>query len=117
MATGVLDRRMVDADSTELNQITEAALDQLLNRHRAFVDRTPGGQRASLKFRDLCGMDLSGRCLVEADLSGAKLRYTNLRNADLGDANLFGADLTGSDMSDPGWRGPTCAVRHCAMPS
>jgi uncharacterized protein YjbI with pentapeptide repeats len=99
MATGVLNRRMVDADRTELNQITEADLRQLLKRHKAFLDRMPGGQRASLKFRDFCGMDLSGRCLAEADLSGAKLRYANLRGADLGGANLFGADLTGSDMS------------------
>ncbi len=38
--------------------------------HTAFLARATGGRRASLKFTNLSGLDLSGWCLAEADLSG-----------------------------------------------
>ena len=86
--------------ATNAKGIADADLIRMLDQHKAFHDRIPGGQRASLKFGILSGLNLSGRCLAEADLSGAKLRHADLRGADLRGANLFGADLTGADLTD-----------------
>ena len=55
---------------------------------KAFFQRIPGGRRASLKFVDMSNLNLAGRCLAEADLSGAKFRFADLRAADLRDANM-----------------------------
>lgn len=68
--------------------------------HAAFLARAPGGRRAGLKLTNLSGIDLSGRCLAEADLSGALLQGANLVHADLREANLFGADLTRADLTE-----------------
>jgi uncharacterized protein YjbI with pentapeptide repeats len=84
----------LEPEKTETKRATEAEFSHMLQQHKAFFDRLPGGRRASLKFGDMSGLDLAGRCLAEADLSGAKLRNANLRGADLRGANLFGADLT-----------------------
>ena len=85
---------------TETKTITEAEFSHILERHKAYFNRIPGGRRASLKFGNMSGLDLAERCLAEADLSGAKLRHADLRAADLRGANLFGADLTGADLTD-----------------
>lgn len=46
-----------------------------------------------MEVPDLCGANLRG-----ADLSEANLRYTDLRGADLREACLRGADLSGADL-------------------
>ena len=75
-------------------------LDRILTLHAAFMARAPGGRRAILKFVNLSGCDLSGRCLAEADLSGALLQHANLAGINLRDATLFGADLTRCDLTE-----------------
>src|ERR1700722_9921470 len=66
---------------------------RMLRSHAAFAANRPGGTRASLKFCDLAGIDLSHRNLAGADFTGACLRDADLSGADLRDALLFGADL------------------------
>jgi uncharacterized protein YjbI with pentapeptide repeats len=107
---------MTEPGGTRTSGTTEGDLRVILGRHKAFCDRMSGGQRASLKFRDMSGLDFPGRCLAEADLSGAKFRNCNPRGADLCGANLCGADLTGSDLYDARPEGPICAAPPCAMP-
>ena len=53
-------------------------LQAILDKHKAWINNEPGGERA----------DLRG-----ADLREANLREANLRGADLREANLRGADL------------------------
>ena len=84
----------------DLSPISAHALKQTIAAHQAFLARRPGGRRASLKFRDLSGFDLTGCQLAEADLSGASLRESRLIRTNLRGANLFGADLTQADLSE-----------------
>src|SRR5690242_17394918 len=84
----------------ELNPVCAYELPGILAAHDAYLMRRTGGQRASLKFRDLGGLDLTGCRLAEADLSGASLRGCLMVRADLRAANLFGADLSHADLTD-----------------
>ena len=61
---------------------------EILNKHKKWLNREDGGERANLSGSNLCGADLrdanlSGSNLSDADLRGADLSYANLRDADL----------------------------------
>jgi hypothetical protein len=88
------------ADPHALDPVSAQELPGILAAHQAYVSRQPGGRRASLKFRDLSGLDLSGCQLSEADLSGASLKDCHMVRANLRGANLFGAELTRVDLTE-----------------
>jgi len=78
-------------------------LEPVLEAHRQWVAREPGGVQADLRQHVLHGADLSGRMLAEAilrdvDLTQANLAGTCLERADLRFASLRGADLRGADL-------------------
>lgn len=60
--------------------MTEKELKEILGRHRKWLSKEEGGERANLRGADLGGADLGGADLCDADLGGANLC----------DANLFG---------------------------
>ena len=73
----------------------ENQLKNVLELHRKWINKEPGGERADLR---------------EADL-----RRANLRGADLWEADLRGADLRGADLDYSCWP-PWCGsldVRVC----
>ena len=70
--------------------ISKEELNNILEKHKMWLDNKPGGERA-----DLYNADLSGANLSEADLSGA-----NLYEANLYEANLYKADLSGAKLSE-----------------
>ncbi|HZD24782.1 MAG TPA: pentapeptide repeat-containing protein [Alphaproteobacteria bacterium] len=93
-----------------LKSITRQELQEILNAHQDYVERRPGGRRASFLFHDLSDKILSNYALVEADFTGARLHRARLENCDLRLANFFGADLsvatlTGSDLTRADLRG------------
>jgi len=51
-------------------RMNQSQLDLMLDAHERFATGRPGGRRLSLKFANLNGLDLSGRVLTDADLSG-----------------------------------------------
>lgn len=102
---------------------TQAELDEILDKHKAFLEGRAWGQRAllvrrdmselALDGRDLSGLDLTGASFAHAQLVGtnfknsilfccnlgrADLRGAILRRADLRGASLRGADLTDADL-------------------
>lgn len=79
-------------------KITKEELEQLLRKHKLWLDNNPNGERAYLCGADLCGADLGGADLRNAVLRDADMRYAYLRNADLRYASLCGADLRDADM-------------------
>ena len=87
-------------DPHALDPVSAQELPGILAAHQAYVSRQPGGRRASLKFRDLSGLDLSGCQLPEADMSGASLKDCRMVRANLRGANLFGAELTRVDLTE-----------------
>ena len=72
----------------------QTKLNEILRKHKLWLDRDENGSRA-----DLSGANLSRANLSRADLSGADLRGANLSEADLSGANLSGANLSGADLS------------------
>ena len=74
--------------------MTQSELNEILEKHRKWLNDEEGGERANLRRANLSEADLSG-----ANLSGANLRRANLRRANLSWANLSWADLSGADLS------------------
>lgn len=65
--------------------MTKTELNEILEKHRKWLNNEESGERANLRRADLSG----------ANLSEANLRRADLRRADLSEANLRGADLSG----------------------
>ena len=91
-------------------KITKKELEQLLKKHKLWLDNNPNGERAHLCGADLRGADLRGANLRDAHLCGAHLcgadlRGADLRGANLRDAHLCGADLCGADLRGADLRG------------
>ena len=80
-------------------------LDEILEKHKKWLNDEPGGERANLFGADLFRANLFGANLRGADLRGADLRGANLREADLCGANLRGAHLQGANLWGAGLRG------------
>ena len=78
-------------------------IQEVLARHKKWLENDEGGQRADLLDADLRSANLRDADLLDADLRsadlrGANLRGANLRGADLRDADLRSADLWGADL-------------------
>ena len=74
-------------------------LNDMLVKHRLWLDGKEGGNKANLSGGNLHGADLSGANLCGANLRLADLSGANLSGANLRLANLHGADLSGADLS------------------
>lgn len=85
--------------------MTREELQEILDKHKKWLNDEDGGGKADLRYANLEGADLRGANLEDADLRGANLRGADLEGADLRranleDANLRGADLTDADLTD-----------------
>ena len=105
----------------EINEvfINGVCLEEILDKHKRWVKKEEGGERAELINADLSNVNLSdtnltGADLTNANLSGANLiwsilkdcvlnytylRYANLSRTDLSYADLTNADLSNTDLS------------------
>ena len=88
----------------------ENQLKNVLELHRKWINKEPGGERANLWGAGLWKADLWRANLREANLREANLRGADLRGADLWEANLRGANLDYSCW--PLWCG-SLDVRVC----
>lgn len=70
-------------------------LQEILEKHKKWLNNEEGGERANLSEADLYKADL-----YKADLSEADLRGANLSEADLRGAVLHGADLREADLRE-----------------
>jgi hypothetical protein len=68
--------------------MTEKELKEILGRHRKWLSKEEGGERADLRCANLRCADLGGADLCDADLRCANLSNADLSNADLRHANL-----------------------------
>jgi hypothetical protein len=67
-----------------MKKITREELDEILRKHKLWIEEQDGGERASL-----VGASLDGASLVGASLDGADLRGASLDGADLRDVKNF----------------------------
>jgi uncharacterized protein YjbI with pentapeptide repeats len=82
-----------------MSQITQAELNRILKEHQDFLKGISGGVRASVKFRDLTGLDFRRANLVNADFSGSCLNETNLSHCKCSNASFFACDLNKANLS------------------
>ena len=87
-----------------MKNISKEELNEILQKHKMWLNNDKGGERADLRgidlrFADLRFVDLRFADLRGTDLKNADLRFADLRFADLRDANLRGADLRGTDLT------------------
>lgn len=85
--------------------ISKEELNNILEKHKMWLDNKPGGERADLYKADLSGADLykvnlRGANLHRANLGGANLGGANLYESGLIRANLIGANLYEADLSE-----------------
>ena len=87
--------------------MTREELQEILDKHKKWLNNEDGGEKADLGGADLSDADLGGADLSNADLGGADLGGADLRGADLRYANLSNADLDYSCL--PLWCGSLLA--------
>ena len=90
--------------------MNDKELNEILKKHKLWLNHKKGGERANLSFTnlwetDLCRADLRfadmhGACLRGAILSQANLQGTDLGGAILSGANLWGANLSKADLRE-----------------
>ena len=73
-------------------------LNDILHKHKMWLEGEKGGKKADLSWADLRRADLSLADLRSADLTGADLRQADLRQAVLSRADLTGAYLMQADL-------------------
>ena len=73
--------------------MTQEKLNEVIASHDRWLVDKSRGERANLRYADLCGANLR-----DADLRGANLRNADLCGADLRNANLCGANLRYADL-------------------
>ena len=76
-----------------MRTITTEELNEILRKHKLWLNSNSQGKRA-----DLSGADLYEANLTKADLRGANLCYADLHEANLTKADLRGANLRGADL-------------------
>ncbi len=80
-------------------------LQEILDKHRKWLNGEEGGERADLRGAGLQRVNLQKANLQWVDLQRADLRWTDLRGADLRRADLQGADLQRADLRGVDLRG------------
>lgn len=78
--------------------MTQAELNDILEKHKKWLNNEPGGERANLSHCDLRHSDLSDSNLRHSDLRYSDLRHSNLSYSNLSHSNLSGCDLRHSDL-------------------
>ena len=77
-----------------MRNISKEELNEILQKHKMWLNNDKGGERADLRGADLRSIHLRG-----TDLRFADLRGTDLKNADLRGTDLRGADLKFADLT------------------
>ena len=81
-------------------KLSQQELDEVLDKHEKFVNNQRDGEQAQLGMHDLSYLDMAGRNLSRAELTGAILNHCNLEGAKMDDVILFAADLRFTNMVD-----------------
>ena len=87
-----------------MKTFTEEQLQEILQKHKLWLDGKKGGECADLRYADFSHADFSHADLRYANFNYADLRYANFNCADLREANFSYADLRGADFSYANFR-------------
>ena len=80
--------------------MNQKELNEILEKHKKWLNGDQNGERANLSNADLRRANLIGTDLIGANLIGTDLSNADLSNVNLSGANLTFADLSNSDLSN-----------------
>ena len=83
--------------------MTQEELNEILDKHKKWLDGEAGGKRANFCWTNFHGADLGGADLCGANLCGAYLNEANLCGAYLSRADLNRAHLSGANLDYSSW--------------
>lgn len=83
--------------------MTQEELNEILDKHKKWLDGEAGGKRANFCWTNFHGADLCGADLCGANLCGAYLNEANLCGAYLSRADLNRAHLSGANLDYSSW--------------
>jgi len=97
--------------------MTKTEINEILEKHKLWLEDKAGGIRADLKNTNLEEANLSFANLEEANLEGANLIGANLKSANLGgasleEANLSCANLEGASLSCANLKGASLSFAN-----
>jgi hypothetical protein len=102
--------------------VNQEQLNEILQKHKDWLNDIEGGVQADLRGADLSGCDLRFANLENSYLKGANLKGADLSCCDLTFANLRGANLRGVNLRDADlrstkgviqWQSPVGMKRIC----
>ena len=79
-------------------KLSQQELDEVLDKHEKFVNKQRDGERAQLGMHDLSYLDMAGRNLSRAELTGGIPNYCNLEGAVMKNMDMEGADFWETDL-------------------
>src|SRR6516164_4383913 len=87
-----------DDTARRLVRLSQAQLDEAVQRHGLFREGRSGGRRAVLVAHDLSSLGLAGADLSHADFTGSSFFGADLRGARFEAATLFACDFRQANL-------------------
>ena len=78
--------------------MTREGLNEILRKHKLWLDDADGGERADMQDADMQGTDMQDADMQDADMQGAKMQGANMQYANMQVANMRGANMRGANM-------------------
>ena len=69
-------------------KLSQQEFDEVLDKHEKFANNQRDGERAQLGMHDLAYLDMAGRNLSRAELTGGILNHCNLEGAKMDDVDM-----------------------------
>ena len=85
--------------------MTREGLNEILRKHKLWLDDADGGERADMQDADMQGAKMRGAKMQYANMQYANMRGADMQYADMQGANMRGANMRGANMQDADMRG------------
>ena len=85
--------------------MTREGLNEILRKHKLWLDDADGGERADMQDADMQGTDMQDADMQDADMQGAKMQGANMQYANMQVANMRGANMRGAKMQGADMQG------------
>lgn len=85
-------------DPCDFDIVTQNELDEIIKKHKMFMEGSVGGARASLKFKNLRDLNFRNSNMSGADFTGSKMENCNLSNGIYEGACFFACDLRNANL-------------------
>ena len=98
-------------------KLSQQELDEVLDKHEKFVNNQRDGERAQSGMHDLSHLDMAGKNLSRAELTGGILNYYNLSGAMMNDEDMRDGVLLKSTAEGRRPDAHRCRGHHGILPT